>query len=121
MRLLNEYFGLLVMVSRNASASNIEDGSFTLSNEWWKISAVNSTYTMCPTYPFALLVPECIRNAPGFHIPVLIACNFMVSSRAVLAWSSQPLVGLMLNMRSNANEKLVDSLCTHFAGAKHPH
>ncbi|KAG5565277.1 hypothetical protein RHGRI_001236 [Rhododendron griersonianum] len=62
MRLLNEYFGLLVMVSRNASTSSIEDGSFTLSNEWWKISAVNSTYTMCPTYPFALLVPECISD-----------------------------------------------------------
>ncbi|KAI8555529.1 hypothetical protein RHMOL_Rhmol05G0179700 [Rhododendron molle] len=62
MRLLNKYFGLLVMVSCNASASSIEDGSFTLSNEWWKISAVNSTYTMCPTYPFALLVPKCISD-----------------------------------------------------------
>ncbi|KAF7153824.1 hypothetical protein RHSIM_Rhsim01G0150300 [Rhododendron simsii] len=33
MRLLNEYFGLLVMVSCSVSASSIEDGSFTLSNE----------------------------------------------------------------------------------------
>ncbi|KAI8572572.1 hypothetical protein RHMOL_Rhmol01G0209900 [Rhododendron molle] len=67
MRLLNKYFGLLVMVSCNASASSIEDGSFTLSNEWWKISAVNSTYTMCPTYPFALLVPKCIRKQSCSH------------------------------------------------------
>ncbi|KAF7153526.1 hypothetical protein RHSIM_Rhsim01G0135300 [Rhododendron simsii] len=45
---------------------------------------------------------------------------FTKGNRAVLARSSQLLVGLMMNM-SNANEKLAASLCTHFAGAKHPH
>ncbi|KAG5557118.1 hypothetical protein RHGRI_007400 [Rhododendron griersonianum] len=126
-RLLNEYFRLLGMVSCNASASSIEDGSYTVSNEWWRISAVNSTYTMCPTYPFALLVPKCISDeevlqASTFRarcrLPVISWCH--PGNGAVLARSSQPLVGLMMNMRSNADEKLVASLCTHLAGPKQP-
>ncbi|XP_057470447.1 phosphatidylinositol-3-phosphatase myotubularin-1 isoform X1 [Actinidia eriantha] len=126
-RLLNEYFRLLGMVSYHASTSIIEEGSFTLSNEWWRISAVNSNYTMCPTYPFALLVPKCISDeevlqASTFRgrcrLPVISWCH--PGNGAVLARSSQPLVGLMMNMRSNADEKLVASLCTHLAGAKQP-
>ncbi|GFZ11696.1 myotubularin-like phosphatases II superfamily [Actinidia rufa] len=126
-RLLNEYFRLLGMVSYHASTSIIEDGSFTLSNEWWRISAMNSNYSMCPTYPFALLVPKCISDeevlqASTFRgrcrLPVISWCR--PGNGAVLARSSQPLVGLMMNMRSNADEKLVASLCTHLAGAKQP-
>ncbi|XP_058204557.1 phosphatidylinositol-3-phosphatase myotubularin-1-like isoform X1 [Rhododendron vialii] len=126
-RLLNEYFRLLGKVSCNASASSIEDGSYTVSNEWWRISAVNSTYTMCPTYPFALLVPKCISDeevlqASTFRarcrLPVISWCH--PGNGAVLARSSQPLVGLMMNMRSNADEKLVASLCTHLTGPKQP-
>lgn len=60
-RLLKEYFRLLGIGSCHASISTIEDGSFTLSNESWRISDVNSNYTLCPTYPFALLVPKCFR------------------------------------------------------------
>lgn len=60
-RLLNEYFRLLGLGSNHASTETIEDGSFTLSNEWWRISSVNSNYTMCATYPFALLTPNSIR------------------------------------------------------------
>lgn len=60
-RLLNEYFRLLGLGSYHASSRTIEDGSFTLSNEWWRISNVNSNYTMSPTYPFALLIPNSIR------------------------------------------------------------
>lgn len=125
-RLLNEYFRLLG-ISYNASTGSIKDGSFTLSNEWWRISAVNSTYTMCPTYPFALLVPKCISDeevlqASTFRarcrLPVISWCHPV--NGAVLARSSQPLVGLMMNMRSNADEKLVASLCTHLAGPKQP-
>lgn len=60
-RLLNEYWRLLGMGFYQASMRAIEDGSFTLSNEWWRISSVNSNYTMSPTYPFALLLPKSIR------------------------------------------------------------
>ncbi|KAI8555526.1 hypothetical protein RHMOL_Rhmol05G0179700 [Rhododendron molle] len=60
---------------------------------------------------------------PRVYPKVMKKCSRLPHSgnRAVLTRSSQPLVGLMMNMRSNANEKLVASLCTHFAGAKHPH
>ncbi|KAF5959344.1 hypothetical protein HYC85_000553 [Camellia sinensis] len=124
-RLLNEYFRLLGMGSYQASTSTIEDGSFTLSNEWWRISGVNSNYTMCPTYPFALIVPKSIRDeevlqASTFRarcrLPIISWCH--PGNGAVLARSSQPLVGLMMNMRSNTDEKLVAALCTHLAGAK---
>ncbi|CAK9172082.1 unnamed protein product [Ilex paraguariensis] len=126
-RLLNEYFRLLGMGSYNASIRLIEDGSFTLSNELWRISAVNANYTMCPTYSFALLIPKCISDEE-----VLQACTFRARCRlpviswchpgtgAVLSRSSQPLVGLMMNMRSNADEKLVAALCTQLVGAKEP-
>lgn len=60
-RLLNEYCRLLGMGFCQASIRAIEDGSFTLSNEYWRISSVNSNYTMSPTYPFALLLPKSIR------------------------------------------------------------
>ncbi|KAI3816185.1 hypothetical protein L1987_15876 [Smallanthus sonchifolius] len=118
-RLVNEYIRLLGIESRNSSGSLIEDGSFTLCNNWWRISDVNATYDMCATYPFSLLLPKSIRDED-----VLQACKFRARCRlpaiswcdartgAVLARSSQPLVGLMMNMRSNADENLVGALCT---------
>ncbi|CAN4126481.1 unnamed protein product [Withania somnifera] len=124
-RLLNEYCRLLGMGFYQASIRAIENGAFTLSNEWWRISSVNSNYTMSPTYPFALLLPKSISDDK-----VLQACTFRARCRlpsitwcdrgtgAVLARSSQPLVGLMMNMRSNADENLVAALCTQIAGEK---
>ncbi|KAL6503681.1 hypothetical protein OROGR_025604 [Orobanche gracilis] len=124
-RLLNEYFRLLGLGSHHASSITIEDGSFTLCNEWWRISSVNSNYTICPTYPFALLIPNSISD-----VDIQQACTFRARCRlpviswchpgtgAVLARSSQPLVGLMMNMRSNADEKLVAALWTQLAGSK---
>ncbi|KAG6404568.1 hypothetical protein SASPL_136818 [Salvia splendens] len=124
-RLLNEYFRLLGLESRNACPRTLEDGSFTLSNEWWRISNLNSNYTMCPTYPFALLIPNSISD-----VEILQACSFRARCRlpvicwcnpgtgAVLARSSQPLVGLMMNMRSNSDEKLVAALWTQLSGVR---
>ncbi|PIN05491.1 myotubularin [Handroanthus impetiginosus] len=124
-RLLNEYYRLLGVNSRYASARTIEDGSFTLSSDLWRISSVNTNYTMCPTYPFALLVPNSISD-----VEIQQACTFRARCRlpviswchprtgAVLARSSQPLVGLMMNMRSNADEKLVAALCMQLAGVR---
>jgi len=60
-RLLDEYFRLLCLGSFRASVDIIENGSFTLSNDLWRISSVNSNYTMCQSYPFALVVPKIIR------------------------------------------------------------
>ncbi|KAG8390530.1 hypothetical protein BUALT_Bualt01G0093100 [Buddleja alternifolia] len=124
-RLLNEYFRLLGLGSYHASSKTIEDGLFTLSNEWWRISSVNSNYAMSPTYPFALLVPNSISDVEiqqactfraRYRLPVISWCH--PGTGAVLARSSQPLVGLMMNMRSNADEKLVGALWTKLAGIK---
>ncbi|XP_022133857.1 phosphatidylinositol-3-phosphatase myotubularin-1 isoform X2 [Momordica charantia] len=123
-RLLNEYFRLLGKSSLWASMSMIEDGSFTLSNELWRITNINSSYALCQSYPFALVVPKHISDeemlqASTFRarcrLPVVSWCN--PGTGAVLARSSQPLVGLMMNMRSNTDEKLVAGLCSHLAGA----
>lgn len=117
-RLLDEYFRLIGKASHHASMDMIESGSFTLSNDLWRISGVNSSYTICQSYPFALVVPKSISDDE-----VLQACKFRARCRlpviswchpvtgAVLARSSQPLVGLMMNMRSNMDEKLVAALC----------
>ncbi|KAI3721832.1 hypothetical protein L2E82_32851 [Cichorium intybus] len=124
-RLVNEYYRLLGMGSIKSSIGSIEDGLFKLSNDWWRISDVNASYNMCTTYPFALLVPKAIRDKD-----LLKACTFRARCRlpaiswcdirtgAVLARSSQPLVGLMMNMRSNADENLVGALCTRLSSGK---
>lgn len=118
-RLLDEYFRLLCLDSYRASINIIENGSFTLSNDLWRISGVNANYAMCQSYPFALVVPKIISDDE-----VLQACSFRARCRlpvvswchpltgAVVARSSQPLVGLMMNMRSNLDEKLVAALCS---------
>uniref|UniRef100_A0A7N0V5W1 phosphatidylinositol-3,5-bisphosphate 3-phosphatase n=1 Tax=Kalanchoe fedtschenkoi TaxID=63787 RepID=A0A7N0V5W1_KALFE len=117
-RLLSEYFRLLGS-SYHPSPETIENRSFTLSNDWWRISSVNSNYDMSPTYPFAFIVPKAfsdeeILQASNFRarcrLPVVTWCHS--GTGAVLARSSQPLVGLMMNMRSNADEKLVTAFCT---------
>ncbi|XP_022765527.1 phosphatidylinositol-3-phosphatase myotubularin-1-like isoform X2 [Durio zibethinus] len=124
-RLLNEYFRLLGKGFHCASMRMIEDGSFTLSNDLLRISDTNSNYTTCQSYPFALIVPKNISDeeviqASTFRarcrIPVVSWCH--PGTGAVLARSSQPLVGLMMNMRSNADEKLVAALCTQLVNGK---
>ncbi|EOA19343.1 hypothetical protein CARUB_v10000224mg [Capsella rubella] len=124
-RLLNEYFRLLGKSSQRASMNMIEDGSFTLSNDLWRITNLNSNYEICQSYPFALMVPKSISDedliqASTFRarcrLPVISWCH--PGSGAVIARSSQPLVGLMMNMRSNFDEKLVASFCTQLAGHK---
>ncbi|EEF28453.1 phosphatidylinositol-3-phosphatase myotubularin-1 isoform X3 [Ricinus communis] len=124
-RLLNEYFRLLGKGSLTASMDLIEHGSYTLSNELWRISTINCNYTMCQSYPFALLVPKSISDeevlqASSFRakcrLPVVTWCH--PGTGAVLARSSQPLVGLMMNMRSNTDEKLVAALCSQPGGGR---
>ena len=75
-RLLNEYFRLLGKGSLRASMGMIEDGSFTLSNELWRITDINSSYTLCQTYPFALVVPKHIRY---YFLSKILLHSFFVS------------------------------------------
>ncbi|GAB2226295.1 hypothetical protein Droror1_Dr00022097 [Drosera rotundifolia] len=119
-RLLDEYFRLLGISSMyHASDDMIEEGSFTFSNGRWRISGVNSNYGLCATYPFALMFPKFFTDdevcqASTFRssrrLPVISWCH--PATGAVLARSSQPLVGLVMNMRSNTDEKLVAALCS---------
>ncbi|KAI9389307.1 hypothetical protein POPTR_008G026900v4 [Populus trichocarpa] len=124
-RLLNEYFRLLGKGLCRASMDMIDNGSYTMSNELWRICNVNSNYIMCPSYPFALIVPKSISDeeviqASNFRskgrLPVVSWCH--PETGAVLARSSQPLVGLMMNMRSNTDEKLVAELCSQLGDEK---
>ncbi|XP_010912206.1 phosphatidylinositol-3-phosphatase myotubularin-1 [Elaeis guineensis] len=127
LRLMNEYYRLLGVGSFHGSSSTFEDVLFSMSNDWWRITTLNSSYTLCATYPFALIVPKSISDeevlqASTFRarcrLPVISWCH--PGTGAVLARSSQPLVGLMMNLRSNADEKLVAALCTQTAGGKGP-
>ncbi|KAH9607897.1 hypothetical protein KSS87_011914 [Heliosperma pusillum] len=125
-RLLDEYFRILGVRSHfHATRSMIDEGTFTLSNDCWRISSVNSNYTLCATYPFSLIIPKSISDeemlqASSFRakcrLPVVSWCHPVTG--AVLARSSQPLVGIMMNMRSNTDEKLVAALCTQLAGGE---
>ncbi|CAI0410762.1 unnamed protein product [Linum tenue] len=124
-RLLNEYFRLLGKGSYGATMNIIDKESYMKSNELWRISNVNSSYSICQTYPFALVLPKSVSDdeviqASTFRargrLPVISWCHPV--SGAVLARSSQPLVGLMMNLRSNADEKLVAALCTRPGGAR---
>lgn len=88
------------------------------SSQGWKITEVNSSFTLCPTYPPLLIIPSSIsddevQQAAAFRsrgrFPVMSWRH--PENGAVLARSSQPLIGLMLSNRSNADEKLVEALC----------
>lgn len=66
LRLLKEYHRLLGKGSFHASSTAIGDG-LSLSNNWWRITSINSSYTLCPTYPFALIVPKSIWYYLAYH------------------------------------------------------
>lgn len=125
LRLLNEYLRLLGKDSLHVSGDMVEDGSFTVDNESWRITSINSTYALCATYPSSLIVPKSIRDeeilqASTFRakcrLPVVSWCH--PGTGAVIARSSQPHVGIMMNMRSNADERLVAALCSQITGGQ---
>ncbi|XP_006660379.1 phosphatidylinositol-3-phosphatase myotubularin-1-like [Oryza brachyantha] len=120
MRLLKEYHRLFRKWFPHSGSEFEKD----LRNEWWRVTKVNSNYSLCSTYPSALIVPRSISDEDlfqassfrsGRRLPVISWCD--PGSGAVLARSSQPLVGLMMNFRNNTDEKLVSSLCTQIIDA----
>eukprot|EP00850_Spirogloea_muscicola_P000602 SM000002S05682 [mRNA] locus=s2:1511167:1515854:- [translate_table: standard] len=86
-------------------------------SEGWRISKGNASYSICPTYPSLLLVPPGITDED-----LLAASAFRARGRlpavswrhpvngATLCRSAQPLVGIMLSSRNEADEKLVAAL-----------
>lgn len=61
LRLLKEYYRLLGKGSINISSTAVEDGSLSVSNVLWRVTSINYNYTLCSTYPFAVIVPKSIR------------------------------------------------------------
>ncbi|KAH9321797.1 hypothetical protein KI387_016436, partial [Taxus chinensis] len=125
-RLHHEYDRLL---GKNNLLRSVEsfhkERMYLFSNKCWRVTSVNSNYKLCPTYPSQFLAPsnisdEELSQAAIFRargrLPVVTWCHPV--NGAVLARSSQPLVGLMMNSRSNADEKLVAALCTQTSGSK---
>ncbi|KAD2804714.1 hypothetical protein E3N88_38091 [Mikania micrantha] len=102
-RLVNEYLRLLGVESYHSSLSTIEDGS--------------SHYIITGG---GLVIDEDVLQSCKFRarcrLPVISWCDGRTG--AVLARSSQPLVGLMMNMRSNADENLVGAICTELPDGK---
>ncbi|KAI5067482.1 hypothetical protein GOP47_0018010 [Adiantum capillus-veneris] len=119
-RLHAEYLRLLHLPSsRKGYGSFISDGiGLTDMTQCWRICEANSSFTLSPTYPHLLIVPssisdEEVQQAAAFRARARLPVVSWRHSEngAVLARSSQPLVGIMLNNRSNADERLVEALC----------
>lgn len=98
LRLMSEYCRLLGVGSFHTST--FEDGLLSMSNDCWRITTLNSSYTLCATYPFALIVPKSIRylwcfmliHVDGFGLMIcsllMIFSNFLDSkNNAILVFS----------------------------------
>ncbi|KAH7315907.1 hypothetical protein KP509_21G070100 [Ceratopteris richardii] len=118
-RLHAEYLRLLHLPSsKRIYGSFISGVGLTDSTHSWRLCEANSNFNLSPTYPHLLIVPssisdEEVQQAALFRargrLPVVTWRHS--ENGAVLARSSQPLVGIMLNNRSNADERLVEALC----------
>ncbi|BES97377.1 Myotubularin-like phosphatase domain [Nesidiocoris tenuis] len=84
----------------------------------WRISYVNSEFSICPTYPKVVVVPKGIddetivvasRFREGGRFPVL---SYRHEGGAALIRSSQPLTGPN-NRRSREDERLINSVITN--------
>ncbi|MEQ2220206.1 hypothetical protein ILYODFUR_002987 [Ilyodon furcidens] len=69
-------------------------------HERWRLSSVNKSYSVCPSYPPAVIVPNCIDDETlkkvakfrqGGRFPVL--CYYHRKNGMVIMRSSQPLTG----------------------------
>lgn len=85
-------------------------------SEDWRLSYVNRDYSVCPSYPHAVIVPKTVDDdtlikAAQFRqhgrFPVL--SYYSKQTKAVMMRSSQPLTG-QNNKRCREDEKLVNSV-----------
>lgn len=116
MRLLKEYQRLLRTWFPHSPGTGFEIQK-SLENKWWRVTEVNSDYSLCSTYPSHLIVPRTISDEELqemstsralSRLPVISWCDF--GSGAVLARSSQPM-GIK-NLKKYEDEKLVSALRT---------
>ncbi|XP_078171309.1 phosphatidylinositol-3-phosphatase myotubularin-1-like isoform X4 [Carex rostrata] len=98
------------------------DESYIILNDRWRITTINSTYTLCPTYPSTLVVPRSISDEE-----LLQAASFRTSRRIpVISWCnpgrqwSCPCTVFSatcwtLHELSHSDERLVTGLCSSSA------
>ncbi|KAL8589142.1 Myotubularin-related protein 9 [Nucella lapillus] len=93
-----------------------EFGRFKEISDDWRLSYVNSGFSVCPTYPQAVIVPKAVDDETliraasfrmGGRFPVF--SFFHKESKAVLMRSSQPLTG-QSGRRCKEDEKLINSV-----------
>uniref|UniRef100_A0A8R7QMW7 Myotubularin phosphatase domain-containing protein n=1 Tax=Triticum urartu TaxID=4572 RepID=A0A8R7QMW7_TRIUA len=114
MRLLKEYQRIFCKWFPPGTGFEIQK---SLEDKWWRVTEVNSDYSLCSTYPSHLIVPRTISDEELQEMstsralsrfPVISWCDF--ASGAVLARSSQHM-GIK-NLKKYEDEKLVSALCT---------
>lgn len=85
----------------------------------WRMSSLNESYRMCPSYPEKLIVPASISDSVLKHaskfrskqrIPAIVYKHRLGENGNVIARCSQPLVGLNLQNRSIQDEKLIEEI-----------
>lgn len=116
LRLMKEYQRLFHKWFPHSPTSGFEVQKL-LDNKWWRVTEVNSEYSLCSTYPSRLIVPHDIRDdelnslstcRARCRLPVISWCN--PETGAVLARSSQPKG--TIGFRKDCDERLVSALRT---------
>ena len=86
------------------------------SDNAWRLSDSNSSYSISPTYPRTLIVPAKISDAVIFHAAKFrsrgrLPCLTYIhkENKATITRSSQPLVGIQ-SKRSIQDEKLIEAI-----------
>ncbi|XP_014244301.1 myotubularin-related protein 9 [Cimex lectularius] len=111
------FFRPMYKILEDGWTAFIPEVEFTkiLKHDEWRITTVNSDYSVCPSYPKTVAVPKCIddetilaaaRFREGGRFPVL---SYRHEGGGVLIRSSQPLLG-PTNKRSREDEKLINSV-----------
>ena len=94
----------------------LEYGRMGIPDASWRMSVVNSSYDVCPTYPNVLVVPAdvddaTLRQSAQFRskgrFPVLVWRNKI--NKCTISRCSQPLVGITQN-RSAQDEELIEKI-----------
>lgn len=99
-----------------AFSTEQEFARLQIHTDFWRVSAVNKDFRVCPSYPEEVIVPRCISDevlvaSAGFRdggrFPVL--SYYHTETRSALVRCSQPLVG-GANKRCKEDEQLLNAM-----------
>ena len=110
-RLLREYFRLF----RKSLPQLRGAEEVSLSNDWWRLTRVNSSYSLCSTYPSELIVPRSIR----YFMPLIMSCGSFILLKHIYKSSILQFVYCPLVMKIYFKLLLFDqaNACLLFHGA----